>query len=152
MTPQLPPGAPQFPPFFFEWQNFGKKKSYFTKNAPVKSIFGLGKRNWCQIVQKSILFSYHGTRNRLGKGKKSSKFEILGHFPKIPSSGEGKILRFFRFLEFCHYCLNHLIIPWNICKKGKNHEIDPCRCLRGAHIYIYIYKVLRVVEKRLYLV
>ena len=135
LGPPTPLEGPQNPLFWVA--NFGKFQVFFNENYSCEVNFWSSKTRLVPKCSEKHPLSYPGTRNILGEGQKLSKFEILGHFPKIPGSKGSKTPQFFRFLEFCHYCLNHLIIPWKICKKCKNHEIDPWRRLRPP-IYIYI--------------
>ena len=114
----------------FSWPN--RKNLNFTKITLVKLIFSLAKRDWYQIVQKSILFSYNNTNNELGEGQKWSKFKILGNFGQKTGfrrgwaavGGEKKIVGLLLYY-FCLFCWNHLTIPWNKWNKCKNHEPEP---------------------------
>ena len=111
----------------------------------MKPIYGLAKRDWYQILRKSILFSYNITNNTLGEGQKWSKFKISDHFGQknrisewVGGASGGNYFLVFFFFYFCPFCSNHLTIPWNKWKKCKNHEPEPseltahCR-LRTAH-------------------
>ena len=98
----------------------------------MKLIFGLAKRDWYQILRKSILFSYNITNNTLGEGQNWSKFKISGHFGQKNRISEwvgGVSERNFFFCpflkNFCPFYSNHLTIPWNKWKKCKNHEPEP---------------------------
>ena len=90
----------------------------FTKITLVKLIFGLAKRDWYQILRKSILFSYNITNNTLGEGQNWSKFKISGHFGQKNRISEwvgGVSERNFFFCpflkNFCPFYSNHLTIP-----------------------------------------
>ena len=115
------------PPFYIH--EIFRKNENFTKITLVKLIFGLAKRDWYQILRKSILFSYNITNNTLGEGQNWSKFKISGHFGQKNRISEwvgGVSERNFFFCpflkNFCPFYSNHLTIPWNKWKKCKYHE------------------------------
>ena len=93
LDPPTPLEGPQNPLFWVA--NLGKFQVFFNENYSCEVNFWSSKTRLVPKCSEKHPLSYPGTRNILGEGQKLSKFEILGHFPKIPGPEGGKTPHYF---------------------------------------------------------